>query len=63
MAEDRWNLDGTNSFTPNEAWILRLLAEKVPLGRIAEEMSVSRHTVRSHVNNIVFKLQMWIDHT
>ena len=44
--------------TPREIDVLELLADGAPTEAIAGALSISRHTVRSHVQNILAKLQL-----
>jgi len=42
--------------TPREIEVLKLLAAGVSNQQIAEELTLSLHTVRNHVQNVIFKL-------
>ena len=44
--------------TPRELDVLELLADGAPTETIADALTISRHTVRSHVQNILAKLQL-----
>jgi DNA-binding NarL/FixJ family response regulator len=44
--------------TPRETQILQRMADGLPPEAIAEEMGISRHTLRTHVQNILFKLKV-----
>jgi DNA-binding NarL/FixJ family response regulator len=44
------------SLTSRERLILKLLAEGVPVREIASKLGVSRHTVRTHMQNLYAKL-------
>jgi len=47
----------TAALTQREQEVLTLVAERVPNKEIAETLSVSIHTVKSHMRNILAKLQ------
>lgn len=42
--------------TPREVEVLQLMADGLPSDRIAAELDLSRHTLRTHVQNILTKL-------
>jgi two-component system, NarL family, response regulator DevR len=42
--------------TPREVEVLQLLADGLPSDRIADELDLSKHTLRTHVQNILTKL-------
>jgi len=44
--------------TPREREVLELIAAGLPNERIAERLGISPHTVRSHINSILSKLQL-----
>jgi DNA-binding NarL/FixJ family response regulator len=44
--------------TPRETQILQRMADGLSPEAIAEEMGISRHTLRTHVQNILFKLKV-----
>jgi DNA-binding NarL/FixJ family response regulator len=44
--------------TRRELQILGRVAEGVPSARVAQELGISAHTVRTHVQNILFKLKV-----
>jgi DNA-binding NarL/FixJ family response regulator len=44
--------------TPRETQILQFMADGHSSEDIAEEMGISRHTLRTHVQNILFKLKV-----
>jgi two-component system, NarL family, nitrate/nitrite response regulator NarL len=45
-----------NRLTPRQTEILQMLADGVPIPQIAEQLSVSRLTLRTHVQNILTRL-------
>jgi DNA-binding NarL/FixJ family response regulator len=46
-----------SDLTPRELEVLRLLAEGLSNGAIAEKLVISLHTVRNHVQSIIMKMQ------
>jgi two-component system nitrate/nitrite response regulator NarL len=50
--------DGAGLLTPREREVLRLLLEAASGAEIARSLSISRNTVRSHIHNILTKLQV-----
>ena len=57
-AEEREALLLTKQLTARELEVLTLLAQGASSGQIAKRLSVSPNTVRSHVQNILTKLQV-----
>jgi NarL family two-component system response regulator LiaR len=50
--------DGPEQLTPRETEVLRLVAQGLGNTEIAEKLFISEVTVRSHVSNIMAKLQL-----
>ncbi len=44
--------------TSREVQILQLAAEGKTIAQIAKELHISKRTVRSHIENILFKMQV-----
>lgn len=44
--------------TPRETEVLRLMADGLSSSRIAEELDISPHTLRTHVQNVLVKLRV-----
>jgi DNA-binding NarL/FixJ family response regulator len=55
---DRELLRRVERLTPRELQILQLMAHGTEGERIAEELGMSRHTLRTHVQNILTKLDL-----
>lgn len=51
-------MDTTNSLTPREAEVLRLLARGCTYSQIGDRLGVSLHTVESHLKNVYRKLDV-----
>jgi DNA-binding NarL/FixJ family response regulator len=45
------------ALTPRELQVLRLIAEGMPNKEIADQLSISEHTVKFHVASVLGKLQ------
>jgi len=52
---DAWRRLGT--LTPRELEILQLLALGRPVGEVADQLSISTRTLRTHINNILVKTE------
>ncbi len=55
-ARDRAPIPPTGGLTPRDLQVLRLLAEGLPNKSIADQLNISEHTVKFHVNAILGKL-------
>lgn len=58
LSEDHGSLPGGGALSQREAEVLRLLAQGLSNQEIADELVISKHTVRRHVSNILGKLQV-----
>lgn len=50
--------DRRGNLTAREVEVLSLLAEGISTDEISSSLQISRHTVRNHVQNVLFKLQV-----
>jgi len=55
--ESAW-ISGDGLLTPREQEILSLLAEGLSYAKLAEELSITQNTVKSHIKNIYRKLEV-----
>jgi DNA-binding NarL/FixJ family response regulator len=57
-ARDLAERERVDRLTPRETQILQGLADGMPTDRIATKLGISRNTLRTHVQNILFKLKV-----
>ncbi|MGH2654199.1 MAG: LuxR C-terminal-related transcriptional regulator [Actinomycetota bacterium] len=55
---DTSQLDGLRRLTPREIEILQGMADGLTSARIAEELAISPHTLRTHIQNMLVKLRV-----
>jgi DNA-binding NarL/FixJ family response regulator len=57
-ARDLAERERVDRLTPRETEILQGLADGLPSDRLASKLGISRNTLRTHIQNILFKLKV-----